>query len=133
MKRTLFAGAVYFLGLFALGFVLGTMRVMVVAPRIGALAATLAELPVMLTAGWYFCRWAIRRWRVPSLMLTRSMMALWFLVLLLAFETLLGATLFGRTAAEQWVALMTLEGLLGLTAQVATALFPLFVGMSARR
>ncbi|MBC7637827.1 MAG: hypothetical protein H7251_19755 [Acetobacteraceae bacterium] len=133
MKSAVFAGTVYFLILFAVGFVMGTIRVLVVAPRTGALAATLVELPVMLVAGWYFCRWAIRRWQVPPLMPTRWIMALWFLALLLIFETFLGATLFGRTAAEQWVALTTLEGLLGMTAQVATALLPLFVGMGARR
>ena len=133
MKRALSAGAVYFLMLFALGFVMGAIRVMAVAPRIGALAATLAELPVMLAAGWHFCRWTIRRWQVPPGMPTRWVMTLWFLGLLLAFETFLGATLFGRTVAEQWGALMTLEGLLGLAAQVATALFPVFVGSSTRR
>ena len=133
MKSAVFAGTVYVLILFSVGFVMGTIRVLVVAPRTGALAATLVELPVMLVAGWYFCRWAIRRWQVPPLMRTRWIMALWFLALLLIFETFLGATLFGRTAAEQWVALTSLEGLLGMTAQVGTALLPLFVGTGARK
>jgi hypothetical protein len=51
-----------------------------------------------------------------------------FLVLLFAFETMLGLALFGRTLSEQWEALMTLAGALGLSAQVIAALLPVFVG-----
>ncbi|GEO87619.1 hypothetical protein RNA01_45510 [Ciceribacter naphthalenivorans] len=54
-------------------------------------------------------------------------MAAWFLGLLFAFETVLGAALFGLTAAEQLAALMTPTGLLGLSAQIIAALFPLVV------
>ena len=55
-------------------------------------------------------------------------MVLWFLALLFTFETLLGVILFGRTAAEQWAALATPAGLLGLSAQITAALLPVLVG-----
>jgi len=40
----------YFLPVFALGFVLGTVRTLWLAPMLGELAAVAAELPVMLAA-----------------------------------------------------------------------------------
>lgn len=128
MKRALVAGTVYFLALFALGFLLGTIRVILVAPSVGAFAAVLAEIPIMLTAAFFSSQWTIRRWNVPGAAAIRWAMVLWFLVLLLLFETLLGAMLFGRTVAEQWGSLETPAGLLGLSAQVIAALLPVFVG-----
>ena len=53
MIRALIAGTAFFLALFALGFVLGTLRVVFVAPRFGELAATFAEVPVMLIAAFF--------------------------------------------------------------------------------
>ena len=118
--------------LFAFGFVLGTIRVLFVVPHIGELAATIAEVPVMLTAGYFTCRWAIRRWQVPSTIAIRLAMVLWFLALLFVFEALLGATLFGRSVAEQWTALGSPSGLVGISAQIIAALLPLFVSKGER-
>ena len=132
MKRALVAGTAYFLALFVLGFVLGAIRVIFVVPRFGQLAATFAEVPVMLAAALFTCRWAIARWQVPCSRATRWAMALWFLALLFAFETLLGAALFGRTATEQWAALAAPAGLLGLSAQIIAALLPVFIGRRER-
>lgn len=125
LKSALIAGSVYFGVLFGLGFALGTIRVTLVAPRIGELAATMAEVPVMLLASWLACGWIVRRWSVPYRLPVRAAMGAWFLGLLLAAEALLGLTLFGRTGAEQWAALTSPAGLLGLAAQLAAALFPL--------
>ena len=65
MKHALIAGTAYFLALFALGFVLGTIRVIYVAPRFGQFAATFAEVPVMLVAALFACRWTVGHWQVP--------------------------------------------------------------------
>ena len=132
MKRALIAASAYFLALFALGFVLGTIRVIIVIPRVGELAATIAEVPVMLAAAYFACRWAIRRWQVPPAIAIRAAMVPWFLALLFAFEALLGVTLFGRSVAEQWTALASPAGLVGISAQTIAALLPLFVGKSKR-
>ena len=126
MKRALIAATIYFLALFTLGFVLGTVRVTVVAPRVGPLAAMLAEMPVMLVAAYFTCRWSVRRWRVSPTATARWAMALWFLVLLSSVETLLGAALFGRSMAEQWTALATPSGLVGLSGQIIAASLPIF-------
>lgn len=127
VKRALIAGAVYFLLLFALGFVLGTVRVVFIAPHSGEVAATLAELPVMLIAAYFTCRWVLRHWHVPPATGTRWTMVVWFFALLMFFETLLGVALFGRSVAEQWAALTTPAGMLGLSAQIVAALLPVFI------
>ena len=132
MKRALIAASAYFLTLFALGFVLGTVRVIFVVPRVGELAATIAEVPVMLAAAYFACRWAIRRWQVSPATAVRLAMIPWFLALLFLFEALLGVTLFGRSVAEQWVALSAPAGLVGISAQVIAAFLPLFVGRGER-
>lgn len=128
VRRALLASTAYFVILFALGFVLGTIRVLLVAPRVGELAATAAELPIMLTAAWFVCRWAINRWHVPPDAIVRSTMALWFLALLSIFEVSLGAILFDRSPVEQWAALSTSAGYLGLSAQIIAAALPLWLG-----
>lgn len=132
MKPGLGAATIYFLVLFGLGFILGTIRVLFVAPRIGVLGATLAEVPLMLTAALFLCRWSLERWRVPTTLSVRWAMVLWFLMLLAVFETLVGVALFGRTLAETWTGLGTPAGLLGLTAQAIAALLPLFVARDGR-
>lgn len=128
LKRALTAGTVYFLALFALGFGFGTIRVIYLAPRVGQLVATFAEVPVMLVAALFACRWSVRHWKVPSDASIRWAMVLWFVVLLFAFEALLGAALFGRSVPEQWAALATAAGLVGLSAQMIAALMPVFIG-----
>jgi hypothetical protein len=133
MKRALTATTFYFLALFALGFVLGTIRVLFVGPQIGDLGATLLEVPLMLTAAFFLCRWAVGRWQVSPALATRWAIMLWFLVLLLLFETLLGIALFGRTLAETWAGLATPAGLVGLTAQIIAALLPLLIGRDRRK
>lgn len=132
MKRALIAAFAYFLVLFTLGFVLGTIRVIFVVPRVGELVATIAEVPVMLIAAYFACRWAIRRWQASPAIAIRIAMVLWFLALLFVFEALLGAMLFGRSVDEQWTSLGSPAGVVGIAAQIIAALLPLFVGKGER-
>ncbi len=87
----------------------------------------------MLAAAFFVCRWVILHWQVQRTSAIRWAMVVWFLASLLLFETLLGATLFARTLAEQWAALATSAGLLGLFAQIIAALLPVFVGKVERQ
>lgn len=125
MSRAVRAGAAYFAAMFALGFLLGTARVLWLAPRAGAWGAVLIETPVMLAASWFVCGRAVRRWRVPADTPARLAMGAVAFVLLIGAETALGVIGFGRTLAEQGAAFRSPEGLTGLAAQLVFAAFPL--------
>jgi hypothetical protein len=67
VRRTaIAAGAVYFLLVFAAGFVLGTMRVLLVVPHLGERRAELLEIPVMLVIAFVAARWVVGRWRIDT-------------------------------------------------------------------
>ena len=117
------AGCVYFLIVFAAGFALGTLRVLLIAPRVGEMAAVALELPAMLAASWFAAGWVARRFAVPARLAPRlAMGAIAFAVLMLA-EFALAATM-GRSPAAFAAALLTAPGLLGLAGQIAFALCP---------
>jgi hypothetical protein len=59
------AGAFYALIVFLIGFIFGTLRVLLLAPRFGETAAVILETPVMLAASWFVCRWCVGRVDVP--------------------------------------------------------------------
>ena len=55
------AAAAYWAAVFALGFALGTIRVLWVIPLVGLMPATLIELPLILTGSWLAAGWLVRR------------------------------------------------------------------------
>ncbi len=59
------AGALYFLLVFAVGFVLGPIRELWAVPRFGPRMAELMEMPIMLIAIIFAARWTDRRLAVP--------------------------------------------------------------------
>jgi hypothetical protein len=124
-KRWLVPAVAYFAVVFAVGFVLGTLRVLLVAPRLGEMAAVAVELPVILASAWLICRWVMRRWAVPSDSRSRLLVGATALVLLLAAEIVLGLTLFGRELAGQLTEMTGGIGAVGLAAQIIYAFFPL--------
>jgi hypothetical protein len=132
IKTSMLAGMAYFALVFALGFVLGTARTFVLqaAPSHGRLLGVLIELPVMLSASWYVCRYLMRRFSVAPTMAARATMGGIAFLLLLMAEMLLGALLFGRTFGEQWALYREPSYALGLAAQMGFAVMPL---MQARR
>ncbi|TIX75996.1 MAG: hypothetical protein E5V21_21505, partial [Mesorhizobium sp.] len=58
--RAIRLGAVYFASVFAVGFALGTIRMLVLVPQLDELGAVAVELPVILTAAWIICGWLLR-------------------------------------------------------------------------
>jgi hypothetical protein len=117
------AGSAYFAIIFSLGFVLGSLRVLVIIPRIGELAATLLEVPVILAASWFVCGWLIKRLQIAPDMRSRLMMGAVAFGLTMIAEPLLGLA-FGRPLAEQWSALQRPAGIAGLAGQVLFGLIP---------
>ena len=128
MARALAAGAAYVGIVFGLGFVLGTVRELVVVPRVGPLAAVLIEVPVMLAASFAAARIVARRFAVPDAAGPRLVMGGVAFVLLMAAETLTGFLLTGRSPGEQLAAYASPREAIGLAAQIAFALMPLVAG-----
>jgi len=119
------AGLAYWAVVFALGFVLGTLRVLWLAPLVGLVPATLIELPAMLSASWWTSGWLVRRFAIAGSGEALAMGALGF-ALLMAAECALAVVLAEQTPA-QWLAdLRQPPAALGLAGQVLFALMPLW-------
>jgi hypothetical protein len=128
MIRAATAGLVYFLIVFAAGFALGTLRVLLLAPHVGALPAVVLELPVMLAVSWVACRWTIGWFRVPGTLIVRVTMGLVAFTCLMLAEYAVGVFGFGRTLAQHVAHYGTAPALAGLLAQIAFAAVPVLVG-----
>lgn len=55
-------GSVYFALVFAVGFVLGVIRVIALVPSLGERWAEIIEAPLMLLASWVCARFVVRRY-----------------------------------------------------------------------
>lgn len=125
------AGLRYGLEAFALGFVLGVIRTMIVAPTIGISPAVLIELPLLLIAMAWRARAIVQR--SPALEGNGDLFVMGItgsLVLMLA-ELLLGLAL--GISAQQWYRdLFHMPGVAGLAGQGPLALFPLLFGRRKR-
>lgn len=124
IARALQAGILYFLTVFAIGFILGTLRVLVVIPRIGEVAAVLLEVPVMLALAWPICGVLLRRCGVSAGAARVVMGGVAFSVLMMA-EWGLAVLLFGQTSSQHWATYRTLPGQIGLLGQILFALLPI--------
>lgn len=87
--RSLQAGALYFILVFAIGFVLGTIRFLVVVPEVGELLAVLIELPILLTLAWVISARVIVKTRVPRRLGPRLIVGASAFLLLLSAEFVL--------------------------------------------
>jgi hypothetical protein len=122
------AGVAYFAVVFGAGFVLGTLRVLLLAPQIGETAAVFVELPVILTISWFACGWIVRRFFSASTVQTLAAMGAVAFGLLMAAEAALSVFVFGRSMGEHLDTFRTVSGAIGLAGQVVFALLPLIRG-----
>jgi hypothetical protein len=125
MTQSIRAGLLYFVMVFSLGFLLGTVRVLVLIPRLGELVSTCIELPIILSAAWLASDWLITRLQVSSQWWTRLSMGLIAFGLLMAAELALSVWLVGNTVQEHFAAYGTLPHAIGLAGQAVFALIPL--------
>jgi hypothetical protein len=98
--RATTAGALYSTTVFLIGFILGTIRVLLLAPHLGETTAVIIEAPIMLAASWFVCLWCVDRLNARRTVPTRSLMGLVAFLVLVSAETGLGAVL-GRSLADQ--------------------------------
>jgi hypothetical protein len=130
VRQILKAGLLYFLLVFAAGFVLGTIRVLWIVPHVGTRMAELLEAPVMLAVTVLAARYAVRR---VSLRCTSSrLLSVGFVALTL----LLGAeitvvVLVRHLTLEEYFA--SRDAVAGMVYVVMLSLFAVMPLMVARR
>jgi hypothetical protein len=129
---TIKAGATYFAVVFLFAFVLGTIRVLIVAPHVGETTGVLLETPVILAISWVICRWCVNRFRVASGNGTRLLMGVVAFGLLSATELSVSVFVFGTTIADHFAGFWSSPGIIGLVAQVVFALVPLLLDVNQR-
>jgi hypothetical protein len=122
VARAVGAGVAYFLAVFAAGFVLGVLRTLFVAPRVGVLAGVAIELPILLAVAWWVSARLQRR--SPATLRDAGLMGGTAFVLLLLAETSLSIALFGRTFAEHLSLYADADHQLGLAGQFVFACIP---------
>src|SRR5271166_3439839 len=121
------AGGSYAIIVFLIGFILGTIRVFLLAPRLGKTIAVIIEAPVTLAASWFVCGWCVDRLDAAATVPARSLMGLVAFLVLMSAEIGLGAVL-GRSLVDQVAAYGSPAGAIGLAAQVIFAILPVIQG-----
>lgn len=132
MAPAIKAGLCYFALTFGAGFLLGPLRILLLVPRVGARAAELAELPVMIVVMWLAARWTIRRFHVPSSTASRLAMGVLAFTLLLAAEFLLVLPLRGLTLEQYFATRDPVSGVAYYASLVLLALMPLIASGPSR-
>ncbi len=127
MMKALQAGCTYFAGVFAVGFLLGVLRTMVLVPRIGELVAVLIELPIILGVSWSICRRILRR--APLSSGEAVVMGASAFGLLMIAELSISIVLANRTISTHLALYSEGAHLLGLAGQITFALFPVLQAM----
>lgn len=119
------AGAIYAIGMFAIGFAMGAVRLLFLLPLFGELLAVVFEVPVMLLFSWLLCGRAIQRWQVATDFSARACMGAVAFACLMLLDIALGIFLFGNTLGELVARWQTAAGAVGLAGQLVFGLFPL--------
>lgn len=120
MPPTVKAAFAYVLPVFALAFALGALRVTLIAPRTGLLAAVALELPIVLALAWAVAGAVLARWPDAR----RAGLGLLAFALLMLLE-LATALAFGQPPDQFLAAMATPPGALGLAGQAGFGLIPL--------
>ncbi|MGJ3232967.1 MAG: hypothetical protein ACFE0P_14350 [Oceanicaulis sp.] len=113
--------------MFAAGFVLGTVRILILEPAVGAFAAVLIEAPVILMWSWLVCRVLVARMTPAPRFGERALMGAAAFTCLIAAEILLTVSAFGGAAMDVVEGWVTPAGAVGLAGQIAFGLFPLLM------
>ncbi len=121
------AGAAYFTTIFALGFLLGSLRAIALGTwtDIDPTMAVLGELPIILVASWVCCGWVITRYAVLAHRPDRLWVGFVAFGMLMLAETALAFLLMGRSLAEHVASYREPAHALGLAGQIVYAVFPL--------
>lgn len=122
------AGIAYFALVFGAGFILGSIRVPLLVPRLGERIAELIETPFMLVVVVMAARFITRRFALPPRTFIRLGAGIVALALLLAAEFVLVAAIQGRSVSEYVANKDPVAGTIFLAMLVLFALMPLILG-----
>ena len=122
MHQIVKAAFAYVLPVFAAAFVLGALRVTLVAPQTGLLLAVALEVPLVPALSWVVAGRVLSRWPLSRIRCAALACLAFALLMLLELTT---AVAFGQTLAEFLTAMTTPAGTLGLAGQIGFALIPL--------
>ena len=125
MRRALTAGLAYFAWVFAAGFLLGSIRVPLLVPRLGERMAELMEMPLMAAVIWLASADVIRRFELPPRPAIRLTTGLLALALLVTAELLLAVALADRTLGQYLASRDPVSGTVYLGMLVLFATLPL--------
>lgn len=120
------AGARYFAIVFSIAFVFGTVRTVWLAPAIGATAAVLVELPLILAVSFLASRHVIARRLIATPGAALGAGAVAFALLMIS-EAGLAVLLFGQSLGGWFASLWQVPGVIGLAGQMVFALMPWLV------
>jgi hypothetical protein len=126
MRTALLVGSIYVGVIYALGFLLGALRELLLTPRFGPFWPRLMEIPFMLAASWLAAAAIVRRQGL-GIGAPRVAMGATALMLLLAAEAVTAMSFMGRSLSAHLASYATAQGVITLAAQLAFAAFPLFV------
>jgi hypothetical protein len=125
--RLVRAAVLYFAIVFAAGFVLGTIRFIVVIPLVGVRSAELIEMPFMVAICYLTARGVISRLRISYTVGGRLAMGMIALVLLLAAEVFVTVWVQRQSVTDYLQNRDPISGMAYLISLVLFAVFPLLV------
>ena len=125
--RIAIAGVAYFALVFGAGFILGSIRVPFLVPRLGERVAELIEMPFMFVVVLFSARFIIRRFALPTATPVRLSVGLVALGLLLAAELLLAAAFQSQSLGEYVASRDRVSGSVYLAMLVLFSVMPLIL------
>jgi hypothetical protein len=126
-RQIIKAGLAYFALVFGAGFMLGSVRVLFLVPRLGERIAELIETPFMFVVVLLSAMFIARRFALPAATSARLTAGILALGLLLAAEVLLVVTIQGRSLGEYIVSRDPVSGTVYLAMLVLFAVMPLII------
>jgi hypothetical protein len=126
--RTFKPAALYFVIVLSTGFVLGSIRVPFLVPRLGEGYAELLEMPIMFVVIVVAARYVVRRFDLPVNLSIRLRVGFAALAMSVVAELLLAAALQGRSVARYIASRDPVSGSVYLGILVLFALMPSILG-----
>ena len=125
--RTAAGALLYFAVVFAVAFLLGTVRVVWLEPQLGRAAAELCEAPFLLVTMAFASRWVPRVLQLRNDLVSLGLMGLGALAILQGVDLAVGVYLRGITPAEQLANFATVAGLIYAGLLIAFAAMPVLL------